>query len=359
MKAFVNSTKEQNKINFINLNKSNIERNNENLYNNNSQNLNFITRLCGNPNPNDTQKLSMEIDNTNSTNDTYSYTQQDYINPNILNTLNDLKTPIFIKYSKQIPKEYILDIWQCLKECELEYPMNYEHIRQQKDINEKMRAILVDWLVEVHYRFSLQTETLFLTINIIDSYLSQKHILRTKFQLLGVTSLLIACKYEEIFFPDLKDFVYITDKSYSKNEILLMEREILNTLQFNVTIPSPLRFFEIIALNYNFDEIEFTYGKYLLESFLIDPKKNKYLPSVIALAVGYIIMKICNYANYRDIYALINDDSGYTSKHLKECAKEVYFFVQNSHCLTYKAVFNKYSKEEYYNVSHGIGNKQC
>jgi hypothetical protein len=50
----------------------------------------------------------------------------------------------------------------------------------QNDINEKMRAILVDWLIEVHYKFKLLPETLFLTINLIDRYLDKEVIHRTK-----------------------------------------------------------------------------------------------------------------------------------------------------------------------------------
>lgn len=83
-----------------------------------------------------------------------------------------------------------------------------------------MRAILVDWLIEVHYKFKLLPETLFLTVNLIDRFLEREAIHRTKLQLVGVTSMLIASKYEEIYAPEVKDFVYITDRAYQKEEIL-------------------------------------------------------------------------------------------------------------------------------------------
>ena len=86
----------------------------------------------------------------------------------------------------------------------------------QKEINDKMRAILVDWLIEVHSKFKLQKETLFLTINIIDRFLEKTIVSKSKLQLVGVTALLIASKYEEIYPPEVKDFVYITDRAYSK-----------------------------------------------------------------------------------------------------------------------------------------------
>ncbi len=83
-----------------------------------------------------------------------------------------------------------------------------------------MRSILIDWLIEVHLKFKLVPETLFLTVNLIDRYLQHKQVTRQKLQLVGVTAMLIASKYEEIYAPIVKDFVYITDNAYTKEEIL-------------------------------------------------------------------------------------------------------------------------------------------
>ena len=105
-----------------------------------------------------------------------------------------------------------------------------------------MRAILVDWIIEVHLRFKMLPETLFLTVNLIDRYLEKKQIMRTRLQLLAVAALLIASKYEEIYVPEISDFVFITDKAYTKEEILEMESSILITLEFNITVPSSYRF---------------------------------------------------------------------------------------------------------------------
>lgn len=90
-----------------------------------------------------------------------------------------------------------------------------------------MRSILVDWLVEVHLKFKLIPESLYLTVNLIDRFLEKSHIHRSKLQLVGVTGMLIACKYEEIYPPIVKDFVYITDNAYTKEEILEMEKDML------------------------------------------------------------------------------------------------------------------------------------
>lgn len=97
---------------------------------------------------------------------------------------------------------------------------SYGYMERQEDINEKMRAILIDWLIEVHLKFKLVPESLFLTVNLIDRYLEKETVNRQKLQLVGVTAMLIACKYEEIYPPIVKDFVYITDNAYTKEEIL-------------------------------------------------------------------------------------------------------------------------------------------
>ncbi len=107
-----------------------------------------------------------------------------------------------------------------------------------------MRAILIDWIVDVHLKFKLLPETLFITVSIIDRFLEKVRISKCRLQLVGVASLFIASKYEEIYPPELKDYVYITDRAYSKQDLVDMEFHILNTLSFEITIPTPLRFLE-------------------------------------------------------------------------------------------------------------------
>lgn len=126
------------------------------------------------------------------------------------------------------------------KECS--FMADPQYMDSQHDITIKMRAILIDWLVDVHSKFKLRPETLFLTVNIIDRYLSCTPVLRRKLQLVGVTAMLIASKYEEIYSPEIDDFVYISDKAYTKREIISMEATILNELDFDVTVPYSLTF---------------------------------------------------------------------------------------------------------------------
>ena len=176
--------------------------------------------------------------------------------------------------------DYVLDIHQSWLESEKHsiVPSNFMDFLTQ--INVRMRSILVDWLWDVAARFKLLPETMGLTIQLIDRYLHVRgaSVPRAKLQLLGVVCMLIASKYEEIYFPELNDFVYITDKAYSKRQILSMETVVLNGLNFEFSLPTTVRFilvycqeaapdcwhivsnayivFKIVSINHRFSSIE-------------------------------------------------------------------------------------------------------
>lgn len=83
-------------------------------------------------------------------------------------------------------------------------------MRKQSDINAKMRSILFDWLVEVHLKFKLVPETLFMTCGLIDRYLEKEKVMRDKLQLVGIAAMFIASKYEETFAPESRSLVEST-----------------------------------------------------------------------------------------------------------------------------------------------------
>jgi G2/mitotic-specific cyclin-B, other len=117
---------------------------------------------------------------------------------------------------------YVNDMYDHFRLMESGKSVRPLYMECQPHINERMRSILVDWLIEVHLKFKLVPETLYLTINLIDRYLERKEVSRPKLQLVGVTSLLIAAKYEEIYPPELRDLVYICDRAYTRNEVSIL-----------------------------------------------------------------------------------------------------------------------------------------
>ena len=195
--------------------------------------------------------------------------------------------------NNQIPKEYLNIIYYNLlkeeKQGIIPKPV-YNYMNDQNDINEQMRSILIDWIIDVHFKFGFTDETLYMTVLIIDRYATIRQISRLNLQLVGITALMIACKHEEIDLPKIDDYLYITDNAYTKQDMVKMEYDILKALNFSLLYPSPIKFFEYLSVNFNFSKKLHCMGKYLMETFLIDIKNIKYKPSVISCACAYILI---------------------------------------------------------------------
>ncbi|KAI5931959.1 G2/mitotic-specific cyclin-B2 [Manis javanica] len=141
----------------------------------------------------------------------------------------------------QLCSDYVKDIYQYLRQLEVLQSIN-PHFLDGREVNGRMRAILVDWLVQVHSKFRLLQETLYMCIAIMDRFLQVQPVSRKKLQLVGITALLLASKYEEMFSPNIEDFVYITDNAYTSSQIREMETLILKELKFELGRPLPLHF---------------------------------------------------------------------------------------------------------------------
>lgn len=127
------------------------------------------------------------------------------------------------------------------------YAPKCNYMTKQPDISFPMRAILVDWLVEVGEEYKLNSETIYLSVNYIDRFLSIMSVQRGKLQLVGTACMFIAAKYEEIYPPDVSEFVYITDDTYSKKQVLRMEQLVLSALNFNLHTPTQLFFVNMLS----------------------------------------------------------------------------------------------------------------
>lgn len=266
-----------------------------------------------------------------------------------------------IKTDVQIPSEYINAIYHNLlleEKKGLEIPVDCNYMKRQKEVNEQMRSILIDWLIDVHLKFSFTDETIYMTVLIIDRYLSLVEISRSKLQLLGITALMIACKHEEIDLPKVDDFIYITDNAYTRNEVFKMENDVLNKLKFSLLFPSPIKFFELLANGFDFNNKQLMMGKYLMETFLIDIKSIKYRSSIISCACAYIVMKFFKMNNYQESYNkkfyILEEDMNNSQLNefsVKECAKEICLYVDNIHKTNFLSTQKKFSKTKYEKVA--------
>ncbi|KAJ1628597.1 cyclin-like protein [Pavlovales sp. CCMP2436] len=249
---------------------------------------------------------------------------------------------------------YIKDIMRCMRETEGKYLAPPTYMAQQTDINEKMRAILIDWLIEVHLKFKLVPETMYVTVNLIDRFLAKKSVQRNKLQLVGVTAMFIASKYEEIYAPEVRDFVYISDKAYTREEILKMEGTVLGVLSFNVTAPSPYSFlkrFVKIAGWLHPDQPavsrEEQLCSYLTELTLQEYRMLKYLPSVIAASAVCLAQKMLNNGHWT---SALQQHTCYPEATLLPCMKDMNAIVKAAAKNTLIGVRKKYSQEKYNSV---------
>ena len=245
--------------------------------------------------------------------------------------------------------EYADGIFYYLREIENQHLPKPAYLKYQSDLNEKMRSILLDWLVEVHLKFKLLPETLFLTINLIDRYLECEKVMRQKLQLVGVTAMLIASKYEEIYAPEIRDFVYITDKAYTKGEILKMENDILARLNFNITVPSSYRFLERYSKLIKGDDLSFNLGRYLIELASVEYKMLKYQPSLIAAAAIYLSQKILK-KEFAWTPVLVQQ-SKYKETEIKPCAKDLCLILKNYEKGSLHALKRKFSLPKFKEVA--------
>eukprot|EP00347_Sterkiella_histriomuscorum_P012476 403368431 len=248
--------------------------------------------------------------------------------------------------------EFAEDIHTNMKLSEATAQPNASYMKRQSDINESMRAILVDWLIDVHLKFKLLNETLFLTVNIIDRYLSlRQNIVRSKLQLVGVSALLISTKYEEIYPPTVKDLVYITDNAYTKDEILQMESNILVALDFSIQQNSQYRFLERYCKVTKSDSILLTLGQYFLELGLLDSKMSKFTTSEQAAAAVLVAQRKLKKTGTPSDITKLEKHTGHSEDNLKACASVFESLSKSIVNSSLKAVFRKFKNPKFFEVA--------
>ncbi|KAF6138463.1 hypothetical protein GIB67_022497 [Kingdonia uniflora] len=189
---------------------------------------------------------------------------------------------------------YAFDIYNNLRVSELiRIPSSTFMETLQRDITQSMRGILVDWLVEITEEYKPTPETLYFAVYLIDPFLSFNCIERQKLQLVGITCMLIASKYEEICVPHVEEFCFITDSTYTRVEVLQMESQVLNCLGFQVSVPTIQsflrRFVRAAQASYKdpSPKLEFL-TNYLAEFSLVEYDFLKILPSLIATSTVFL-----------------------------------------------------------------------
>ena len=194
-------------------------------------------------------------------------------------------------YDPVMAVEYSVDIFNYMRELEVKYSPKPNYIDLQPQLKWHHRSELLDWLIQVHERFQLLPETLYLAVNIMDRFLSKKIATLNRFQLVGITALFIACKYEEINCPTLEDIIYILDNEYTREDILQAESFMINTLNFEISWPGPMSFLRRVSKADSYEYSIRTLSKYFLETTILDPRLISSPPSWLA-AGAYFLSRI-------------------------------------------------------------------
>lgn len=251
------------------------------------------------------------------------------------------------------PEErYMKAIMAHYRKIEAKRHPNPNYLARQTDITPRVRETIVDWLNELAMKFRLNRETYFLTIHIMDRFLEKRLVKREKMQLIGITAMLIACKYEEMWVPQIKDLVAQCDRSLgiTKEAVIALETIMLQQLKFNLTVPSPLRFAErFLALAEATPQQRYL-ALFFIEMTYMDTKFLRYLPSKLGAGAVYLALYATKAPKHLWATA-VQPEAHYSEADLAHLIREIWAYVTTPNKYGLCGIRNKWATERYLSVS--------
>ncbi|GAB7358172.1 hypothetical protein MBLNU230_g0326t1 [Neophaeotheca triangularis] len=243
--------------------------------------------------------------------------------------------------------EYSEEIFSYMRDLEAKMSPNPTYMDMQTEIQWSMRSVLMDWVVQVHQRFNLLPETLFLTANYIDRFLSAKIVSLGKLQLVGATAIFVAAKYEEVNCPTIQEIIYMVDNGYSADELLKAERFMLSMLRYELGWPGPMSFLRRISKADDYDLETRTLAKYFLEVTIMDERFVGCTPSFLAAGAHCMARLMLRKGDWSQSHAFY---SNYTYSQLRQLLATLYECLDTpqQHHL---AIFDKYTDKRYKRAS--------
>lgn len=251
---------------------------------------------------------------------------------------------------KEAGCHYTLEVFEHLKQAEVTFRPSATYMSKQPDITYSMRAVLIDWLSEVCEEYRLQQATLYLCISYVDRFLSKMAVNRAKLQLLGTCCMYLASKMEEIYPPNINEFVYITDNSYTKKQVIEMEKLVLQTLNWHLICPTMnsfvTRYLSIVGADDCCEKLTW----YLCELAQMNGDVFlKYLPSEMAASAVCLAL----YTLHKPAWPnTLEHYSGYTRDDADLCVRDLHKLHCNSPRSPQQAIREKYSTDKYLRVAH-------
>lgn len=239
--------------------------------------------------------------------------------------------------------EYAPEIFNYMHELENRLAPDGNYMENQDELKWEMRSVLIDWVVQVHSRFNLLPETLYLTVNYIDRFLSKRKVSLSRFQLVGAVALFIAAKYEEINCPTVQEVAYMADNAYSIDDFLKAERFMIDVLEFDMGWPGPMSFLRRTSKADDYDYETRTLAKYFLEITVMDSRFVASQPSWLAAGAHYLSRRILNKGEWTELHVFY---SGYTESQLRPLAEVL---LENCRVAetNHKAIYEKYQERRY------------
>lgn len=224
-------------------------------------------------------------------------------------------------------------------------PLHYMDI--QTEVNWAMRSTLIDWLVRAHEALALRPEVLFLTTHYVDRFLSRKLISSSRLQLVGITAMIIAAKYEGTKRFTIKEIFSLADERYTRDEVLKAERFILYMLGYELGWPGPLNFLRRISKADDFNLDTWILASYFLEVTIMDAELLSSLPSCVAAAAYCTARLMLAPDTHKLSLDLVWSPwhvywSGYTWADINSVVFRILECCQ-SHHISHTAVYEKYS----------------
>jgi hypothetical protein len=261
--------------------------------------------------------------------------------------------------------EYVVDICKYWRELEQRTSIrqNFLFNRNEGTASPQNRAVLIDWLYQVHDRFKLLSDTFHMTIQLIDRYLQLVDVSKHELQLIGSTALLIACKYEEMTIPGMNDFVYVSDNAYSKEDMKEMERRIFSTLSYDLGRPISINFLRRYSKIVQATDIEHTLGKYLLDLTFLDHSFSHFLPSYVSACASFLSRYLFAYKRLTSSTSIqflieniwpnkfMNYHTGYTYEQIRQGIEQLGQLLIAQDTTKLRSVQKKFSQSNMFSVA--------
>ncbi|KAG5237320.1 cyclin-B3 [Salix suchowensis] len=240
--------------------------------------------------------------------------------------------------------EYVDEIYEYYWLLEVQNLSLENYLGIHTDITPQMRGIVINWLIEVHFKFELMPETLYLMVTLLDRYLSQVEIKKSELQLVGLTALLLASKYEDFWHPRIKDLISISAESYTRGQMLVMEKLFLKKLKFRLNEPTPyvfmLRFLKAAQTDLKLEHLAF----YLIELCLVEYKALKFKPSMLCASAIYVARSTLQISPAWT--PLLTRHARYQVSQIRDCAEMILRIQKAARTSQLRVTYEKYMRSD-------------